>query len=102
MDMFVFDRDQIARSGKLFKIEGICKSACTMFLNLSNVCIDPNAVLMFHAGGNARSTAIMLDSYNTKLRNFVMANHYMDTRELHAISGHDMIQKFGYRRCPQT
>jgi len=27
--------------------------------------------------------------------------HYMDTLEFHAISGHDMIQKFGYRECPK-
>jgi hypothetical protein len=100
MREFVYERDRIAQSGKQFRIEGLCKSACTMFLALRNVCIDPNATLEFHAGGSAHSTAIMLNSYNGRLRSFLMANHYMDTQELHAISGQDMIQKFGYRRCP--
>jgi hypothetical protein len=30
-----------------------------------------------------------------------MSNHFMDTQELHAISGTDIIQKFGYRACPK-
>ena len=43
----------------------------------------------------------MLDAYNARLRNSVTANHYMDTLEFHAISGRDMIRKFGYRECPR-
>ena len=93
-------RDQIARSGQLFRIEGHCQSACTMFLKLNNVCVDANAELLFHAGKHAFATQLMLDSYNSKLRSFVMANHYMDTPEFHTISGRDVIEKFGYRQCP--
>lgn len=102
MNQFLQDRDQIAKSGKWFRIEGICKSACTIFLKLRNVCIDPNAKLKFHAGGSPQSTVTMLASYNSKLRGFLIANHYMDTPEFRAISGQEMIQNFGYRRCPGT
>jgi hypothetical protein len=30
-----------------------------------------------------------------------MDHHYMDTLEFHAISGADIIDKFGYRECPR-
>jgi hypothetical protein len=94
------DRDEIAKTGQPFKIEGHCQSACTLFLKLKNVCIEPSAELLFHAGGSPHSTSVMLDSYNAKLRSYLMANHYMDTPEFHSISGSEMIQRFGYRRCP--
>jgi hypothetical protein len=95
-------------SGERFRIEGHCQSSCTKLLAIRNVCIDPDATLLFHAALLPRERnqkpdpakqAAMLRSYNTKLRKFVIANHYIDTFEFHAISGHDMIQKFGYREC---
>jgi hypothetical protein len=94
----------INRSGKLFRIEGTCQSACTMFLSLRNVCVDPSATLLFHSGkpGTVRGRDRMLATYNAKLRKFLIANHYIDTPEFHAISGRDIVQKFGYRACPQT
>jgi len=93
---------QINRSGKLFRIEGTCQSACTMFLSLKNVCVDVNATLLFHSGrpGTVGGRPRMLATYNAKLREFLIANHYMDTPEFHAISGRDIVQKFGYRACP--
>lgn len=100
MQQFVQDRDQFAKTGQLFRIEGHCQSACTIFLRLKNVCIDPNAELLFHVGGSPQGTSIMLASYNTRLRSYLIANHYMDTPEFHGISGLDIIQRFGYRRCP--
>ena len=96
-------------SGERFRIEGRCQSSCTMLLAIKNVCIDPNATLLFHAAlfpneagqkpPPARQ-AQMLNSYNPKLRNYLVSNHYVDTFEFHAISGRDMIAKFGYRACP--
>jgi hypothetical protein len=97
---FAQERDRFARSGQLFRIEGHCQSACTVFLKLRNVCVEPNAELLFHAGSNQFATKIMLESYSSKLRSFLKANHYMDTSEFHTISGREMIQKFGYRKCP--
>src|SRR5262245_6866140 len=38
------------RSGELFRIVGHCQSACTLFLGIRNVCIEPGAQLLFHAG----------------------------------------------------
>jgi predicted amidophosphoribosyltransferase len=98
---------QYNQSGELFRIQGHCQSACTLFLSIRNVCIERSATLLFHAGHDkARNvtsfgTNHMLGAYNAALRDYVSANHYMDTLEFHAISGRDMIQKFGYKECPK-
>jgi hypothetical protein len=99
---FHSDRAELAKTGKPFKIEGSCQSACTLFLKLKNVCIDPSSQLHFHAGGTPLATQVMLNSYNGKLRSFLTTNHYMDTPRFHSISGQDMIERFGYRRCAGT
>jgi hypothetical protein len=95
------------QSGELFRIEGHCQSACTLFLAIRNVCVDRYATLLFHAGHDrgrmvtGSATNHMLGAYNAALREYVTANHYMDTQELHPISGRDIITKFGYRECPR-
>jgi hypothetical protein len=97
--------DQHNRTGESFRIEGHCQSSCTLFLGIKNVCIDPGANLLFHAGHDrnrnitASATQHLLNAYNARLRAYLVANHYMDTLEFHGISGRDLIQKFGYREC---
>ena len=49
---FAVDVEQYRRSGELFRITGHCQSACTMFLALRNVCVEPSARLLFHAGAS--------------------------------------------------
>jgi hypothetical protein len=99
---------QYNASGELFRIEGHCQSSCTMFLAIRNVCVDANANLLFHAALSARErdhapfperNAHMASHYNSSLRAFVLANHYMDSFAFHPISGRDIIRKFGYRQC---
>jgi len=41
---------QYNASGELFRIQGVCKSACTLFLGVRNVCVERRATLMFHGG----------------------------------------------------
>jgi hypothetical protein len=88
------------RSGELFRITGHCQSACTMFLAVRNLCIEPSARLLFHAGKTERGTRDMIGSYNSKLRAYLAANRIMENSAFHTISGHDMIRRFGYRQCP--
>jgi hypothetical protein len=96
------------QSGELFRIEGSCRSSCTTLLSIRSVCVEPSATLLFHAAilrpGNTPTpehTAHMLGAYNARLREFVVSHHYMDSWEFHAISGSDIIHKFGYRACPR-
>ena len=91
---------QYNASGERFRIRGLCKSACTLFLGIKNVCIERSAVLRFHAGLSPISTARMLGSYNAKLRNYLNAGNFMSSSAFHTISGSDMISRFGYKECP--
>jgi hypothetical protein len=97
---------QYNASGERFRIDSHCQSACTMFLSIRNVCVTPNATLLFHSGGNRQkaiisrsSTDHMLAAYNPALRQYVTEHHFMDTFEFHAISGRDIIKRFGYPAC---
>jgi hypothetical protein len=99
---------QYNASGELFRVEGHCLSSCTMFLAIRNVCVDPNANLLFHAALSAHERGHapypernrhMAGHYNAALRGFVRAHHYMDSFAFHPISGRDIIRKFGYRQC---
>src|ERR1051325_6977740 len=63
---------QYNASGEPFRIEGHCQSSCTMFLAIQNVCVDPNATLLFHAALSAHEK----DHAPYPARNAHMASHY--------------------------
>jgi hypothetical protein len=97
---------QYNASGERFRIDSHCQSACTIFLSIRNVCVTPSATLLFHAGGDMRanrmnpaSTQHMIGAYNSRLRQYVLDHHFMDTFAFHAISGREMISRFGYPAC---
>ena len=98
---------QYNQSGELFRIVGHCQSSCTLFLGIRNVCIERGATLLFHAGHDLQRnirpvfTNHMLNAYNARLRSYLIANRAMETLAFHAISGSDLIQKFGYKECPR-
>ena len=97
---------QYNQSGELFRIEGHCQSSCTLFLAIRNVCIGRGATLLFHAAHDRdrnpspSRTEHMLGAYNARLRDYVTSHHFVDTLEFHAISGREMVHRFGYRACP--
>ena len=93
------DVQRYNQSGERFRITGHCQSACTMFLAVSNVCVEPGARLLFHAGNNDVATARMLKSYNGRLRRYLTTNKVMETPVFTTISGRDIIRRFGYRAC---
>jgi hypothetical protein len=96
-------------SGEAFRIEGTCKSACTLFLRIRNVCVERSAALMFHAGRdiaenmtgpNTRASRAALFRYNEALRRYLPDSHHLDTDAFHSLAGSTMIDRFGYRECP--
>ena len=100
---------QYNSSGELFRIQGVCKSACTLFLGIRNICIARDATLMFHGGHDiqedvtgpdTRASRAMLDRYNEALRRYLLEGHYMDSGEYQTLTGGDLIDRFGYRECP--
>ena len=103
--------DRANATGEVFRIRGTCSSNCTMFLGVRNVCVERGARLMFHAGHglgaesntiNEKATQRMLDAYNPKLREYVVANGYMGKLSLSSISGARIIDEFGYPECPKA
>jgi hypothetical protein len=60
------------KSGDLFRIEGVCRSACTLFLGIRHVCVDRGATLSFHGGPDSktrtRSAAIQARAAACSLR----------------------------------
>ena len=90
------------QSGEPFRIEGACKSACTMFLGIRNVCVDRGAVPMFHAGHdikenatgpNTRASRAMLSQYNAALRGYLSDGQYMDSDVFHNLSGSELLTR---------
>lgn len=99
---FAVDVERYRRSGEPFRITGHCQSACTMFLALPNVCVEPSARLLFHAAKTSQGTRDMLNSYSSKLRSYLIANHIMESPVFHTITGRDMVNRFGYRPCRRS
>ena len=91
---------QYNQSGELFRIVGHCQSACTMFLAIRNVCVEPGASLLFHAGSGPGATGAMRGSYNASLSAYLDEHHAFDPGgAFFTVSGGDIIRKFGYRQC---
>lgn len=97
------------KSGDLFRIVGFCRSACTLFLSIKNVCIERGAFLSFHAGPDAKtkkwvrnssSTRAMLAAYKPKLRKYLLDGHHVDSAKYFTMTGTTLIDDFGYRECP--
>jgi len=95
-------------SGETFRIEGICKSACTLFLGIRNVCVERSATLMFHAGHDiaenvtgpdTRASRAALYRYNDALRRYLLDGHHMDSDAFHSLPGSTIIDHFGHREC---
>ena len=94
------------KSGQPMRIRGACRSSCTQLLAIKNACVEPSATLYFHApilnpnqSVNPATRADMASFYKPALRNYLLSNHYMDGWEFHAISGSELIHKYGYREC---
>jgi len=84
-------------------IAGVCASACTMKLGIRNVCIAPDATLLFHQASynGVRSeigTRMMLFSYPSRIRHWVLRTGALNSSSLTALSGRQAIA-MGVRPC---
>jgi hypothetical protein len=100
--------DQANRTGELFRIQGHCQSACTSFLGIRNVCVERSASLLFHAGHDDRRnisaywTGRIMTGFKPRLRQYLLAGHYMETLDFHTVPGATMIDTFRYKECPRS
>lgn len=51
-------RAEMEASGRPVEIRGYCGSACTIFITMSNACLDPNGTVGFHAANFSRTRII--------------------------------------------
>ena len=87
----------------------ICLSACTMYLGVGNICVDPRTTFGFH-GPSRHGTALGQDEFHHWSR--VMANHYNPPLRTwfwetarHRIAGYyrmtgSQLIRLGYPACP--
>ena len=100
--------ERIERSGVRFVIDGLCASACTMYLGLKNVCVAPRTTLGFHTasvqgpmGMRAPSkfgNALLMSYYPPKIRQWVKENKALDQEELTAMTAEEAWE-LGIERC---
>jgi hypothetical protein len=99
---------QAANRSKLHAvISGTCISACTMRLGINNVCIDPNATLLFHQASHHGTiikseydTKILMSMYPKMIQEWVRRNGALNSHELTKLTGREAI-KMGIPSCWQ-
>jgi hypothetical protein len=84
------------KHNKSFAIRGVCASSCTMKLGIKNICIEPDAILMFHQAsiGEKRSeygSKLMLNMYPKKIQKWVIKHKALETNELTSLTGNEAI-----------
>ncbi len=92
--------DTWEREKKRLVIEGVCESACTLYLSSPNTCVKRTARLGFHAprGGetneiDAAAAAYMLNSYPPKVRAWVKKHGGLQNDGLVYLEGADMVRR---------
>jgi len=102
----------LQRNGTAVEIRGrICYSTCTMFLGLSETCVDPKTTFGFHGpsrGGRKLSpqkfdyfSRVMADYYPPQLRDWFMREGRHRISGVYKIKGADLI-RMGVPACANT
>src|SRR4051794_79927 len=96
------------RTGAAKVISGVCASACTMYLGVRNVCVEPDAELWFHAAhlpGEDRADPLgslkMLSYYPRKVRGWAIQTGALEKTKwdgTKVLTGRQLIQ-MGIPRC---
>jgi len=94
-------RADIAKASGRHVISGDCMSACTLWLSYRHSCVEPDAVLWFHAASHGMNgnpwkdidpaaSEQILQSYPTRLRAFLKAQGWMDRPDYNTLSGREL------------
>jgi hypothetical protein len=100
------------RNGTRVEIRGNCKSACTLFLGLRNVCVAPDALISFHGPmyqDRKKMSDEKFEHYSTIIADFYpkgidswfmkTARYVIGGKNFLTIKGSEMF-KYGVRECP--
>jgi len=95
-------REIAETKGQRHEIKGDCMSSCTLWLGHKGACVAADATLWFHAAADGLKQAhytnpwlwkstkgnrILLNAYPARLRAFVVDNGWLETPEMHTLSG---------------
>lgn len=90
------------------RIRGTCISACTVYLGAKNVCVEPDAMLWFHAASDGdrtrpdvRATEHMMTYYPDPVRDWARktgVDREVTFTRRRALSGEELI-RMGVKRC---
>ena len=101
---------QLSKSGAEVRIEGLCLSACTLYLGAKNICIGEEAKLGFHGPASAfggfplpkpefeRLTKQMARHYPKPLRDWFMSTARYELTDYYVVTGAEAI-RMGVKRC---
>ncbi len=100
---------ELNERGATKAISGVCASACTMFLGVKKVCVEPSAQFWFHAAHlpddatpDELGSLQMLSYYPPSVRAWaisVRALESADFNDAKKLTGEDLI-RMGVARCP--
>lgn len=109
LERYVEDVERFNREGRLKRIAGVCASACTIYLGVKNVCVDPSAELWFHAASRPRDnlpdpagSLRMLAYYPPPIRRWAMSSGALEQTTWsvrHMLTSVELI-RMGMRPCP--
>jgi hypothetical protein len=95
-------------AGRPIRIMGTCISACTVYLGARNACVEPGAVLWFHAAHNGDwskpdsvATEHMASYWPPAVRDWARANGVFETTvftKRRSLSGQELIS-MGVKQC---
>jgi hypothetical protein len=99
---------RLNRSQSVKVISGVCASACTMYLGVKKVCVEPDAEIWFHAAqlpGDNRPDPLgslkMLSYYPRKVRTWAIQTGALEKTEwdgANVLTGRQLIN-MGVARC---
>lgn len=111
LDQRVVQVEGLRASATPIRIEGLCVSACTLYLGLPMACVTPGAELGFHGPRTRlpgiplpyadfeRQTRVMASYYPGPIRDWFMAEARMlTTSSYYVLSGREAI-RMGARAC---
>jgi hypothetical protein len=98
-----FYEEDIAKASGPHVISGDCMSACTLWLGYRHSCVEPDAVLWFHAVSWSRTTnpwanidpdasEKILNYYPPRLRAFLKAKGWMERPDYNTLSGVELAR----------
>jgi hypothetical protein len=94
-------REAISKASGAHVISGDCMSACTLWLSYKHSCVEPDAVLWFHAASHGMNgnfwrdidpaaSEDVLQTYPPRLRAFLKAQGWMKRPDYNTLSGREL------------